>query len=530
MTVSRDTLQQEIEERRQVEAALREHREWLRVSLNSIGDAVLTTDDKGHVSFLNPVASNLTGWPSEEAQGRHIRDVLKTLDEVSGVPAEDVVARVLREGRVVNMANHTVLVRRDGSEVPIEDSAAPIQDDAGRLLGVVIVFHDVTEKRRAQKALRESAEKLRIVADFTYGWEYWRSPDGRFLYVSPSCERVSGYPREAFMEDPELYTRIIHPEDRGRISMHMEKDKSSKEPHKFEFRILPRYGGERWIAHVCQPVLDGNGQVLGRRASNRDITERKRVEEELLRSQEELENRVQDRTAKLEERARQLARLSSQLTVAEQRERRRLSMIIHDHLQQLLVGAKIRLEVLGKEMDDTHRVDFDSIYQLLVEALKTGRSLNTQLSPNILYERGLAPGLESLAESMNRIYPIEIQTEMDPNIMGEREESNVLLFESVRELLFNVVKHAQVSSARLRMRRDGTGQLKIIVEDQGVGFDPASLSRESGSGDRFGLFSIRERLELLGGGMKIDSAPGRQGGDVHLVCSPGSGDLGLTQK
>lgn len=224
VTVSKNTLEQEVEERKKAEAALREQREWFRVTLDSIGDAVMAADTGGRVSFLNPVASTLTGWPPEEAQGRPIRNVLRTVNELTREPAEDIVERVLTEGRVVNMANHTALVGRGGTETPIEDSAAPIKDGAGNLLGVVIVFHDVTEKRRAQNALRESAERLRIVADFTYDWEYWRSPDNRFLYVSPSCERVTGFTRQEFFDDPDLYSRILHPGDRSRVLTHLRED------------------------------------------------------------------------------------------------------------------------------------------------------------------------------------------------------------------------------------------------------------------------------------------------------------------
>jgi len=286
VTVSKNRLQQEVEERKKAEAALREQREWLRVTLNSIGDAVIAADTGGRISFLNPVAATLTGWRPEEAQGRPIQEVLRTVNELTHEPAEDIVKRVLAEGCVVNMANHTALVHGDGSETPIEDSAAPIEDSAGNLVGVVIVFHDVTEKRSAQEALRRSAEDLRIVADFTYDWEYWRSPENRFLHVSPSCERITGYPREEFLKDPELYSRILHPEDRERVLKHMEEDLFHRELCELEFRILCRDGRERWIAHACQPVLDEKGQVLGRRASNRDITERKMAEHELARSEE----------------------------------------------------------------------------------------------------------------------------------------------------------------------------------------------------------------------------------------------------
>jgi PAS domain S-box-containing protein len=151
--------------RRRADAALQERREWLRVTLTSIGDAVLATDPQGRVTFLNPVAAALTGWSEEQALGRPLGEVFRIIDEETREPAEDIAGRVLREGRAVILANHTALVARDGREIPIEDSAAPIRDSAGSIAGVVLVFHDVTEKRRAQQALRESEQRVRLKLD-----------------------------------------------------------------------------------------------------------------------------------------------------------------------------------------------------------------------------------------------------------------------------------------------------------------------------------------------------------------------------
>jgi PAS domain S-box-containing protein len=153
-----ETLEQRVSERT---AELHRQRQWLSVTLASIGDALIATDNAGNITFLNPVAEALTGWPRHEALGRPVQSVFRILEEKTRAPGEDIVARVLREGRIVNLANNTVLVTRDGREVPIEDSAAPIRDSAGQVAGAVLVFHDVTEKRRAQQALRESEAALR---------------------------------------------------------------------------------------------------------------------------------------------------------------------------------------------------------------------------------------------------------------------------------------------------------------------------------------------------------------------------------
>jgi PAS domain S-box-containing protein len=137
-------------------------REWLDVTLRSIGDAVITSDAQGHVAFLNPAGEALTGWTTEEALGHPIQEVFRIINEQDGEPAADIVGVVLRERRTVTLANHTALVTKTGSRVPIEDSAAPIRDARGKLVGAVVVFHDVTERRRAQDALQRSERGVRL--------------------------------------------------------------------------------------------------------------------------------------------------------------------------------------------------------------------------------------------------------------------------------------------------------------------------------------------------------------------------------
>jgi PAS domain S-box-containing protein len=142
---------------------LRAREEWFRVTLTSIGDAVIATDKHGKVTFLNPVAETLTGTTLEKVKGKDIREVFPIFNEVTNQPVEDPVKKVISLGRVVGLANHTVLQNVNGTLIPIEDSAAPIRDDHDQLLGVVLVFHDVTKDRQSQEVLRKT-EKLATAA------------------------------------------------------------------------------------------------------------------------------------------------------------------------------------------------------------------------------------------------------------------------------------------------------------------------------------------------------------------------------
>ncbi|MGD8984617.1 MAG: GAF domain-containing protein [Desulfobacteraceae bacterium] len=139
------------------------------------------------------------------------------------------------------------------------------------------------QRKLVQEELHNIEERFRLFADYTYDWETWRGSDGKYIYVSPSCERITGYQREEFISDPWLITKIVHPDDEEKISEHLREESVHKRVLHVDFRIISRTGEERWISHYCQAVYGKDGSWLGRRSSNRDITERKQVQTELQR-------------------------------------------------------------------------------------------------------------------------------------------------------------------------------------------------------------------------------------------------------
>ena len=164
---------------------IRENREWLRVTLTSIGDAVIAVDSENNITFINPVAESLTGWTMKEAGGSPLKNVFSIINEYSREVVENPVSKVLQNGRSVALANHTALITREGKEIPIEDSAAPIKDAAGKIIGAVLVFHDVTEKRRAEEALQRSHEDLeRKVSERTVELEEKNRELQEFAYIA----------------------------------------------------------------------------------------------------------------------------------------------------------------------------------------------------------------------------------------------------------------------------------------------------------------------------------------------------------
>ena len=147
---------------------------------------------------------------------------------------------------------------------------------------------DITTRKQAEEALRASEERFRLVADYTHDWEYWTSPNGEHLYISPACERITGYPPEKFYADPDLLRRIVHPDDRFVLEEHLQESRQAHPLRAIDFRIVTYDGRERWINHVCQPVYDAAGVWLGYRSSNRDVTDRKQVEQTLSDSEHKL--------------------------------------------------------------------------------------------------------------------------------------------------------------------------------------------------------------------------------------------------
>jgi PAS domain S-box-containing protein len=178
----------------------------------------------------------------------------------------------------------------DGGRIWLRTNKVPLLDTEGRIKGVLGTYEDITESKRMVEILRDSEAKYRVVADNTYDWEYWVNPDGRFLYTSPSCQRITGYATNEFEADPKQLSRIVHPDDFAQFEAHshLEQDQTTNVSCELEFRIIHRDGSTRWIGHVCQTLFDAQGCFLGRRGSNRDITDRKKAEQALLESSHKL--------------------------------------------------------------------------------------------------------------------------------------------------------------------------------------------------------------------------------------------------
>jgi PAS domain S-box-containing protein len=232
---------------------------------------------------------------------------------------------------------------------------------------------------------------------------------------------------------------------------------------------------------------------------------RNQIQEELKSLNESLEQRIADRTAEVERRSEQLRKLASELTVAEQRERKRMAQVLHDGLQQILVGAKFRLASI--ERSNNPRQIASEASDIIDEAIDISRSLTAELSPPILHQSGLVAALEWLVRWMHDKQGLTVDLTAREKIYLPQEELAIFLYQAIKELLFNTIKHAGVRTARIHViqRED---QVQVVVEDDGIGFNQTQLQTVRGQAGGFGLFSLSERLSMLGGRMTIDSSPG----------------------
>ncbi len=261
----------------------------------SIGDAVIATDTSGKIVFMNGEAEELTGWALSEASAKPIREVFNIVNEQTRLEVENPIDKVLREGMVVGLANHTVLIQKNGSIVPIDDSGAPIKDRDGKTMGVVLIFRDITERKKVEEELKLSEEKYRQLLLQAPAAIYEIDFSGpRFLSVNDGMSVMSGFSREELLaKNPNDF---LVPESLARFKERIAKVfAGEKIDETVEYTTITKDGRELCIT-LNMKFLIKNGKVFGAQVVAHDITARKKAEEALSRINEELEERVQKRT------------------------------------------------------------------------------------------------------------------------------------------------------------------------------------------------------------------------------------------
>ena len=342
---------------------------------------------------------------------------------------------------------------------------------------------DIVKHKQTGDNLRENEEKLRTLADWTYDWELWMGPDGNMVYNSPSCSRITGYTPEEFITSPELLINIVHPDDRDFYREHHQliHDEGAG-LEKVEYRVIARNGDEHWVEHICRPVFAENQRYLGRRISNRDITQRK-----------EAEKKVEERNEK--EKILTQTIHTMQLDIARD---------LHDTIGQNIGFLRMKLDYLsGKnEIKNADMVsELHSMTKAANESYDLIRGTLAVLQSNDSSD--LFRIFSRYAEQIEERSTIQVEFSNDGNPKSLSPKRMRQLFYIFREALTNIEKHAQASQVSICIEWENDCLL-LSVSDNGKGFDPADTQY----GGHYGLRFMRERVELLNGQLNIQSATG----------------------
>jgi PAS domain S-box-containing protein len=371
--------------------------------------------------------------------------------------------------------------------------------------GVVVTFVDITKHKAAEAALRASEERFRALADNIAQLAWMTDPAGAITWYN---KRWYEYTGTTFADVQGWgWQTVHHPDHVARVVEKIRHCFATGAVWEDLFPLRSKTGEYRWFLSHAFPIRNAAGEIVRWFGTNTDVTEQRETEAALRRLNETLEERVEERTEQVRD-------LASKLTMSEQEERRRIAQILHDDLQQLLYGIQMRLDllVMDAEAGDTERLaDYaKEAYSWLGSAIRTTRQLTVDISPPVLEGEGVGEALQWLATQMAEINELQVKIVTAGSavaVNGIHQDMRVLLFQVVRELLFNVVKHAATDHATVTIGPVAAGTLSITVEDDGCGFDVAAAETRYDGG--FGLFSIRERLRLFGGWMQITSAPGK---------------------
>lgn len=465
----------------------------------------------------------------------HARSVL-----TSGRAAECELRLSRGDGTVFYADLHTVAVvgklarslQREGSRI---GGYVP----PGHSLGCQLIISDITLRKEAEQRLAKSQQQVQIATAAAGAGRWTLDLAAQVAILDARARKIWGLAPD----EPATMERLedcLHPDDVEVFAAAVRQ--STAEGKEFLLEIRLREGG-RWLSLVGSVVGGAGGAPSAMTGLVTDITDRRLAEQILRDSKDALDQQVRQRTTELRStvnvlqeevsrrmdtemalrrRSEQLRALASELTLAEQRERRRLAEVLHDDLQQVLASAKMQSVSLrgqakrladggklGRAEESGIQQSIDRLVAMLDSSLNISKTLTAELSPAVLHNAELPSIMGYLARQMKEKHDLEVKLEITPDLPPVGEHLRVLLFQVARELLFNIAKHAGVKTAQMKVATRPRGKLAVEISDEGQGFDPQKARERTGTKGGFGLLNVSERVEVAGGKLEIDSAPGR---------------------
>ncbi|MFP4143763.1 MAG: PAS domain S-box protein [Phycisphaeraceae bacterium] len=491
----------DVTERKQTELALRESEERFKQMADTAPAMLWVTDEKHQCVFLSRGWHEYTGQTEAEGLGLGWSAAAHREDQDQ---AGEAFLRAA-EQRDTYRGEYRLRTAR-GEYRWVIDSGRPRFGPDGTFLGYIGSVIDIHDRKQSEQQLEQAHALLEGITEGTKDLIAAEDSEFRFQYFNNAyCEEF----RKLWGREPELGESMLDllapwPEEQRKAAEMWGRALAGE-----SFSVTARFGPSEADQQVYDlrfsPIRDDQGRLVGAAHILRNVTDRVRTQEALQQARDQLEQRVAERTSELQHQTVRLRNLAHELAAAEHRERKRLAALLHDELQQFLVAAKMRLVGVRSSEDTELAASLSGVGEMIDRAADASRDLTRQLRPPVLYEDGLVPALRWLAGELEELHGLRVETDAEEAELPLNDDVKALLFESIRELLFNVVKHAGVDQAAVRVgQRDG--ELEITVEDHGVGFDLGALERSSAE-QGLGLFSIRERLAALGGALSAASSP-----------------------
>lgn len=502
----------------------------LAAIVGSSDDAIVSKRLDGIITSWNKAAERMFGYAAEEAVGQHISLIIPS-------DRRDEETRILERLRRGERIDHfeTRRVRKDGVLLDISLTISPVKDGAGNVVGASKVARDITERKRVERALRESEESYRAIVETTPEWVKLVAVDGTLLHMNPPGLAMVGAESADMVVGNNLYD-IIAPHDRERVRAFNEKV-CGGEKGALEFDIVGLDGRQRHMETHAAPLRMGDGSVV-QLAVTRDVTERVHVQEQLRRSEErlrtladDLEKQVQARTQELQQRnaevlqqSEQLRELSNRLLQTQDDERRNIARELHDSAGQIIAALGMNLAsispygaknpLLGKTVDDSQ-----NLVQQLSKEIRTTSYL---LHPPLLDENGLPEALRWYVHGLMERSGLKLDLNIADDLGRLPTEMELAVFRIVQECLTNIHRHSDSKTAAVQLSRSAES-VTLEITDQGKGIPAEKLDGIHAHRSGVGITGMRERVRHLKGTMDIHS--NRTGTKISVTVPVSAGDV-----